>query len=125
MVRNDSTSEFTLIGRPRGLPMSVNSLVLSFRTMFSRQRAAGFKATLALLLDDQPFRARIANGHFDITPGTPEAPDAVLAGPPTAIAGIVYGGGPLAQEGVTASGDMDVLRRFATLFPLPELAPGP
>jgi DNA-binding HxlR family transcriptional regulator len=115
--------------KPPGLPMSVNSIVLSFRTMFSAEAARGFAARLAIVLAGQAFRAEVSAAGFRIAPGEAEAPDARLQGDPNAVAAVVYGGVPLDQalrEGLlTATGDLDALRRFVTLFPLPPLAPMP
>jgi DNA-binding HxlR family transcriptional regulator len=112
---------------PSGLPMSVNSVVLSFRTMFSAERARGFTARLGIELAGQSFRATVSAEGFEIQPGEAEAPDATLAGDPNAVAAVVYGGQKLDQAlgsgALRAGGDLAALRRFITLFPLPPKAP--
>ena len=112
---------------PSGLPMSVNSVVLSFRTMFSAEKAKGFAARIGIELAGQPFRVEVSPERLDIQPGLAEAPDATLAGDPNAVAAVVYGGQELNEAlrgGVLrAGGDLGVLRRFVTLFPLPPKAP--
>jgi DNA-binding HxlR family transcriptional regulator/putative sterol carrier protein len=112
---------------PMGRPMSVNSLVLSFRTMFDPAVARGFEATIALRLDGLPFRAEIAKGKLEIEPGDAEAPDAEIEADPNALAQVVYGGMALdiaVRAGdVRITGDRAVVERFVTLFPLPAPAP--
>lgn len=112
---------------PEGAHMSVNSVVLSFRTMFSPEVAGDFRAFLQLRLSGEPFRATIADGEIAIVRGEFDKPDAVLEGESDAIAALVYGERAL-DDAVRAgelriSGDVAALRRFATLFPLPEPAP--
>jgi DNA-binding HxlR family transcriptional regulator len=112
---------------PMGRPMSVNSLVLSFRTMFDPARARGLIATLALRLDGQPLRVRIAKGKLDIEPGEAEAPDATIEADPNALAQAIYAGMSLDEAvkagAVRLAGDRKAVDRFVTLFPLPERAP--
>lgn len=107
---------------PRGRHMSVNSVVLSLRTMFDADKAKGFCAALGLVLDGQRFRAEIADGRIDLALGGTENVDVIVSGGPDDLAGVVYGGVPLAESGLTIDGDAAVLDRFLTLFPLPEAA---
>ncbi|CAN0511927.1 unnamed protein product, partial [Phaeothamnion confervicola] len=107
--------------------MSVNSVVLSFRTMFNSDAAGNFKSELQLNLSGEPFEVTIADGGIEILRGEIERPDATLDGSSDAIASIVYGGRDL-DEAVRAgdlsvNGDIAKLKRFATLFPLPDPAP--
>lgn len=112
---------------PEGAHMSVNSVVLSFRTMFNAEAAGDFSARLQLRLSDEPFRTTIADGEIEIVRGEIEMPDAILEGSSDAIAALVYGGRDLdaavAAGELKISGDVVKLKRFATLFPLPEPAP--
>src|SRR4051812_17909909 len=109
--------------------MSVASLVLSFRTMFSAERAGGLEAVLGLRIAGQDFTARITGGALQVTPGRAEAPEAVLEGTPDAIAAVTYGGQPLdaalAEGSLRLEGDALPVRSFLALFPLPEKAPTP
>ncbi len=112
---------------PEGAHMSVNSVVLSFRTMFNSDAAGDFRARLQLSLSGEPFQVTIGDGEIEIVRGEIGRPDATLDGSSDAIAALVYGGGALdeAVRGgeLTVSGDTDKLKRFARLFPLPEPAP--
>lgn len=112
---------------PEGAHMSVNSVVLSFRTMFSAAVAGDFKANLQLRLSGEPFRAAIANGVLEIVRGEIAQPDATIEGESDAVAELVYGARDLDQAvrggALKIAGDVEAVRRFATLFPLPEPAP--
>ncbi len=67
--------------------------------------------------------ARVVDG-FTVEPGTAPCPDAALAGTPTALARVVYGGRSLsdavAAGDVAVSGDRAGAERFLTLFSLPD-----
>lgn len=111
-----------------GRPMSVASVVLSFRTMFDGARAGDLDAVIDLVFADQSYVARIAGGGLSIEPGRATRPDAVVACDQNALAMVVYAGRPL-DEAIAAgelrvTGDVGVVARFVGLFPLPERAPG-
>jgi DNA-binding HxlR family transcriptional regulator len=113
--------------KPMGLPMSVNSVVLSFRTMFSAEASRGFVAKLELRLNGQPFSTTVMKSRLEIVPGKAVEPDAVVTSDPDALAMVVYGGRDLnaaVRAGdIAIEGDTSVVARFVTLFPLPERAP--
>lgn len=113
--------------KPQGLPLSLTSLILSFRTMFSSAAADGLKASLELRLGDERFHAVIGDGHLEIDRGAAANPDAVIETSPATLAALIYGGHKLTdalQAGeIKVEGDKSVLKRFLTLFPLPALAP--
>lgn len=108
------------------LPLSAASLMLSFRTMISAERAAGFAARVGFRLGVDTFVAQVADGTIPIVRGDPEQADAWFDSTPEAIAAIVYGGLPIAAaegEGmVRIGGDRAVAERFVTLFVLPPKA---
>lgn len=108
-----------------GKPMSAASVMLSFRTMFSPERARGAHMRLSLVLGDVPHRAEIADGELTIEIGEIDKPDVTVAGDPNLLAGVVYGGlsiADAARAGLAITGRRDLLKRFATFFPLPEKA---
>ncbi|HEV2112111.1 MAG TPA: winged helix-turn-helix transcriptional regulator [Gammaproteobacteria bacterium] len=113
--------------KPDGMPISLTSLILSFRTMFSSAAAEGLKASLEIRLGDERFQAMIGGGQLHIERGAPASPDAVIETSPGTLAALVYGGHKLAdalQAGeVKLEGDKSLVKRFLTLFPLPALAP--
>jgi DNA-binding HxlR family transcriptional regulator len=112
---------------PLGNPMSVNSLILSFRTMFDGRLAAGFKADIDLRVGEESFAARIANGRLEVDRGTSPQPDAVVRADPNTLAAVVYGGLKLPEAlrsgKLLVEGDKSLVKRFTTFFPLPASAP--
>lgn len=111
------------------LPLSAISMMMSFQTMFRAERAKGIVLTLNFNFGDDRFRGTVRDGRFEVERGVAEEADAVVTGQPPALAGLVYGGVPLAAlqaEGLLdLQGDPDVLARFAGLFELPPKVAGP
>lgn len=114
-------------GLYRDVPMGVDSLILSFRTMFSPEAARGLAICLELRLGDDRFTAAVTDGVLRAERGSPERPDAVVTADPSALAAVVYAGRDLdafLQTGaIRVEGDRAALERFTTLFPKREPAP--
>ncbi|WP_260482787.1 winged helix-turn-helix transcriptional regulator [Sphingomicrobium flavum] len=108
-------------GHDTTLPLSAVSVLLSFRTMIDREKAA--KRDLALRFDfpNRSYGARLDAGQ--LTYGEPQDdPDVVLAGAPEAFAGVAYGGAPL--DLVFVDGDRAAAQHFFSLFSLPPKVEG-
>jgi DNA-binding HxlR family transcriptional regulator len=109
-----------------GRPISITSLILSFRTMFDADAARGLKCTLELRLGEERFAAAVANGRLEIVPGDADKPDAVVEADRNALAAIVYAGRDLNEAiragDVKVAGDKALVKRFVRLFRLPERA---
>ena len=112
---------------PRDAELSVTSLILSFRTMFDADAAAGFSATYNLKIGEHRFIAQVDDGRFEVGPGSADNADASIQAPPTILAAIVYDGQDLTQfigsGDVAVEGDDIAIKRFLTLFTLPERVP--
>ncbi len=112
--------------KPRDAALGVDSLVLSFRTMFDLRAAEGLIASYELLLGEDRFRAEAVNGRFEVARGGAEQPDAIIETDAATLAALVYDGRPLAEAlrsgDVKIEGDESAAERFLTLFPLPEPA---
>lgn len=110
-----------------GRPMSVNSVVLSFRTMFNAGRAKRLNATLGFRFGEEEFVAHIADGTLDIERGDASQCDTIISCNQNALVGVVYGGAPLdamlVDGTLVVEGELALFRRFCTFFPLPETAP--
>jgi DNA-binding HxlR family transcriptional regulator len=108
---------------PSGHDIGVDSTVLGLRTLFAPGAADGFDASVELRLGEQTFRARVADGAFEIARGAAEAPDATLTTGPGTLAALVWQGRGLAEAeragDADVAGDREALRRFLELFPLP------
>ena len=105
------------------LPLSAVSLLLSFRTMFDKERARGMDARIGLRLGNESFLVRIADGKIRAVRGAAAGTDLVLTGLAPIIAAAVYGGQKLkdleAAGALLVDGNRALAERFVTLFPLP------
>ena len=99
------------------LPISGVSILLSFRTMIDRDKARGIDARIGFRFGESGYVARLHNGEITVERGLADGCDVVFTAAPTALAAVVYGGAPLDSIGV--EGDMELAKRFTTLFPLP------
>jgi len=103
------------------LPLSAVSLMLSFRTMFDRERAGGLEAKVGLRIGAESFVVNIGGGELVAGRGDAAGAELILTGTAPVIAAAVYGGVPLADlaGALEVEGDEVLARRFVTLFPLP------
>ena len=105
---------------------SVDSLVLSLRSLFDPRSAKGFRATVALRIGDDRFSVRIADGWLQLARGEADRPDATIEADSRTLAALIHGDHDLAaalQAGdVKIEGPIAAVERFVTLFPLPEPA---
>src|SRR6059058_5719261 len=62
-----------------GIWMSLDSHVVSLRTLFDPERAGDLCLRLELRLDEQPFRVEIAEGRLMVEPGEAADPDVEIA----------------------------------------------
>jgi DNA-binding HxlR family transcriptional regulator/putative sterol carrier protein len=112
----------------QGNPLSVDALILSFRAMFDSNAAKGFTTSVELRIGEERFHVRIAKGEIDVQRGTASSADAIIETDAATFAGVVYGGRSLTDAVRSGSlrieGDKAAVKRFLTLFPLPEPAPG-
>jgi DNA-binding HxlR family transcriptional regulator len=83
--------------KPRDATMGVDSLVLSFRTMFDQRAAEGLAARYELRLGEDRFRAEIADRRFEISRGSADRPDAIIETDPGTLAGLIYDDRALAE----------------------------
>ena len=112
--------------KPCDAALGVDSLVLSFRTMFDARAADSLTASYELRLGENRFRAAVADGRFEISRGEAERPDATIETDPSTLAALIYYGRPLAEAlrsgAIKIEGDESAVERFLDLFALPEPA---
>jgi DNA-binding HxlR family transcriptional regulator/putative sterol carrier protein len=112
--------------RPSDAGLGVDSLVLSFRTMFDPRAAEGFSASYELRLGEDVFRVVVDDGRFEISRGNADRPDAIIETGPSTLAALVYEGRQLTEAlrsgDIKIEGSREAVERFLTLFPLPEPA---
>ena len=110
----------------QGYPLSVDALVLSFRTMFSGEAAGDLDATIELRIGEDRFRARISKGEMELTRGEAEHPDAIIDASPDALVAVAYAGrkfnDALKAGEMKVEGDKAIAKRFFSLYPLPQPA---
>lgn len=108
-------------------PLSVASVVMSMRTMFSRERAGRISASLGFRFGREEFLAVLDKGAFSIERGEVSGADVIVIGNQNALAAALYGGVPLKalekSGALNVEGDRALIERYLTLFPLPEKAP--
>lgn len=112
--------------KPRDAGLGVDSLILSFRTMFDSEAAAGIEASYELRLGEDRFRAEVSDGSFEVVRGIVDRPDAIVETGSDTLAALVYEGRYLAEAlrsgDLRVQGDETAVERFLGLFPLPEPA---
>jgi putative sterol carrier protein len=106
--------------------MSLDSHLLSLKTLFDPARAEGVSATLELRLGDSDFHAVIAGGAIELERGPARAPDAVIEAEPGLLLAAIHGRIDY-ERAVTSGelhveGDRELVDRFVRMFPLPEPA---
>jgi DNA-binding HxlR family transcriptional regulator len=99
------------------LPMSPVSVMMSFQTLLSRELSEGVDARFGFRFGPVSYVATLADGRLAIERGEVRDCDVTFTGSPTDVVAVVHGGAPLEMIGV--EGDMELARRFKTLFPLP------
>jgi DNA-binding HxlR family transcriptional regulator len=112
--------------KPRDAELSVDSLILSFRTMFDPRQAEGLEASYELRLGEESFRGEVEEGRFEIERGVADRPDAIVETDTGTVVSLVYEGRNLDEAlrsgDVRIEGDIRMVERFLSLFPLPEPA---
>ena len=124
----------TLLGRwgsrspslPHDAHSSIDSLLLSLRSLFDPQAALGLNATITLRVEGRPFHVEITDNELRLAAGEAHQPAATLETDRHALAALLHGGRRLddalhAGE-ATVTGSTAVVARFLELFPLPEPA---
>jgi DNA-binding HxlR family transcriptional regulator len=99
------------------LRMSHVSVIMSFQTLISPELAAGLDARVGFQFGDVSYVTTIRDGRLEVERRPIENCDIVFSGTPSEIAAVVHGGAPL--EIIEVRGDMELAKRFRTLFPLP------
>jgi DNA-binding HxlR family transcriptional regulator len=112
--------------KPPDAELGVDSLILSFRTMFDPERAAGLGASYEFRLGEDRFRAEVAGGRLEIERGSAERPDATVETDADTLAALVYDDleldDALSSGELEINGDREAVERYLALFPLPEPA---
>lgn len=112
---------------PPEVGMSLDSHILSLRTLFDPSLAGDFSASIDLRLGEHRFRAEVGEGRLEVVRGEGEAPDAAVETDARTLLALAQGRRELAEAlragDLELEGDEKVVARFLGLFPLPEPAP--
>lgn len=99
------------------LRMSHVSVIMSLQTLISAELAAGMSARIGFNFGDVSYVTTVRDGRLEVERDPVKDCDLVFSGTPSEIAAVIHGGAPL--ETVEVKGDMELAKRFRTLFPLP------
>lgn len=99
------------------LQMSHVSVIMSLQTLMSPELAEGLNARVGFNFGDVTYVTTIHDGRLDVDRAPIENCELVFSGAPSDVAAVIHGGAPLEMIGVR--GDMELAKRFRTLFPLP------
>jgi DNA-binding HxlR family transcriptional regulator len=100
------------------LQMSHVSVMMSLQTLISPALAERLDARVGFRFGDTSYVATVRNGQLDVDRSEAKDCDVVFSGAPSDVAAVIHAGAPFAMIGV--EGDMELAKRFMTLFPLPE-----
>lgn len=98
-------------------PMSHVSLIMSLQTLLSPALADGVRARIGFRLGEANYVTTLHDGRLDVERCEVSDCDVVFAGTASEVAAVIHGGAPF--ETIRVEGDMELARRFITLFPLP------
>lgn len=104
------------------LPLSAASAMMSLRTMHDPATVGDLDFMIGFDIDGDTFVGRYNRDGIDLHRGPLTTAQVVFAGPPTAIAGAVYGGAMADLEAaglLRITGDRALAEAFVTRFPLP------
>jgi DNA-binding HxlR family transcriptional regulator len=99
------------------LPMSHVSLIMSLQTLLSPALADSLHARIGFRLGEANYVTTLRDGRLGVERGEVADCDVEFIGSPTEVAAVIHGGAPF--EMIRVEGDMELAKRFITLFPLP------
>ena len=100
------------------LQMSHVSVIMSLQTLLSPSLAEGLHARVGFRFGDVSYVTTLRDGRLDVERAPVGDCDVEFIGTPSEVVAVIHGGAPL--EMVEIKGDMELAKRFRTLFPLPQ-----
>jgi len=97
--------------------MSHVSVMMSLQTLISPALAKGLAARIGFQFGDTSYAATVSDGSLGVERNRVEDCDVVFTGAPSEIAAVIHGGAPF--DLIRVEGDLELAKRFVTLFPLP------
>jgi DNA-binding HxlR family transcriptional regulator len=107
-------------GHDPTLPLSPVSIMISFETMIDAEKARGVDLRIGLVLNGEPFVARVRKERIRVARGPTQDCAAIITAAPEMVAAVAYGGAP--AESLAIEGDVAAASRFLSLFTLPPKA---
>jgi DNA-binding HxlR family transcriptional regulator len=102
------------------LPLSHAAIMMSLQTMLDPERARGLEGRFGFRFGEIDYSATLREGDLHVLRGAEEDRDVIMTTTPEELAAVIYGGAPI--ETIRVEGDLELARRFVTLFPLPDKA---
>jgi DNA-binding HxlR family transcriptional regulator len=106
------------------LPLSAASIMMSFRTMYSREHAKGEAATIGFRFGAEGFVVDFGSEGVRTQRADPDGCALTIETNPMSLASVVYGGRPVedaeATNELALAGDRTLFDRFVSWFPLPD-----
>lgn len=99
------------------LPMSHVSAIMSLQTLLSPARAEGLDARIGFCMGEAQYVTTLRHGRLAVERRAVADCDVTFTGAPTDVVAAIHGGAPF--DTIQVGGDLDLARRFVTLFPLP------
>jgi DNA-binding HxlR family transcriptional regulator len=99
------------------LQMSHVSVMMSLQTLISPVLADGLRARVGFQFGETGYVATIHDGGLDVVRTVVLDCAVVFSGAPSNVAAVIHGGAPF--DIIAVKGDMELAKRFVTLFPLP------
>ena len=99
------------------LPMSHVSFIMSLQTLLSPELSSNLDARIGFRMGEAHYVTTLRSGRLEVERREPVDCDVTFVGSPMELVAAVHGG--LGVEMVGIEGDMELAKRFVTLFPLP------
>jgi hypothetical protein len=100
--------------------MSHVSLIMSLQTLLSPTLAEGLDARIGFRFGEANYVTILHDGRLDVERGAVTDCDVEFIGSSSEVAAVIHGGAPF--ETIRIEGDLELAKRFVTLFPLPPKA---
>jgi DNA-binding HxlR family transcriptional regulator len=102
------------------LPLSHVSIMMSMQVMIDPGLAEGLGGRFGFRFGEVSYVAELSDGEIAVERGPLTNCDVTFNGTPEGLAAVIYGGAPL--DTLDVVGDLDLARRYVTIFPLPDKA---
>jgi DNA-binding HxlR family transcriptional regulator len=98
-------------------PVSPVAIMMSMKVNFDPSLAGDFKGIVAFHFGDARYFAEVRDAQIRVERGDPTSADVTINCDPNALKPVLYGGAPV--DTLQPEGNVEIARRFMTLFSLP------